>query len=283
MTIQQSRRTSSRSPPGPGSASSSASSFARRPRAPRRRLRPIRSCASRPTTRVTVIVKHLDKGQGIATGLSTLVAEELDADWRQMRAEFAPADASKYNNLLFGKVQGTGGSTSIANSFTQYRKAGAIARAMLVAAAAAAWGVPAAEIAVAQGVLTHKSGRSGTFGEFAERAAQARRAEGRPAQERGGLHLYRQEFQASRHRGQDHRPADLHPGHPSGRHGDGGDHPSAALRRRRDEDRHERGNVGQGLPGREDHSARRCGLRERDLAGVQGQGARQGRVGRSEG
>jgi len=125
-----------------------------------------------PDNTVTVIVKHLDKGQGVASGLSTLVAEELDADWSQIRAEFAPADASKYNNLLFGPFQGTGGSTSIANSFEQYRKAGAIARAMLVAAAAAAWGVPAAEIVVAQGVLSHKSGRSGTFGEFAEKAAE---------------------------------------------------------------------------------------------------------------
>jgi isoquinoline 1-oxidoreductase beta subunit len=51
-----------------------------------------------PDNTVTVLVKHLDKGQGVATGLSTLVAEELDADWKQMRAEFAPADASKYNN-----------------------------------------------------------------------------------------------------------------------------------------------------------------------------------------
>jgi len=123
-----------------------------------------------PDNTVTVVVKHLDKGQGIATGLSTLVAEELDADWRQMRAEFAPADASKYKNLFFG-VQGTGGSTSIANSFTQYRKAGAVARAMLVSAAAAAWDVPASEIVVSGGVLSHKSGRNGTFGEFAERAA----------------------------------------------------------------------------------------------------------------
>jgi isoquinoline 1-oxidoreductase beta subunit len=124
-----------------------------------------------PDDTVTVLIKHLDKGQGIATGLSTLVAEELDADWSQMRAEFAPADASKYNNLLFGPLQGTGGSTSIANSFLQYRKAGAIARLMLTQAAAAAWGVPVAEIAVARGALTHSSGRSGTLGEFAEKAA----------------------------------------------------------------------------------------------------------------
>ncbi len=172
MTIQQSRRTFIKIAAGTGVGLiigielSPTSARAAAPFAPNPFVR------IAPNNTVTVLVKHLDKGQGIATGLSTLVAEELDADWRQMRAEFAPADASKYNNLLFGKVQGTGGSTSIANSFMQYRKAGAIARAMLVAAAAAAWGVPAAEVAVAEGVLTHKSGRSGTFGEFAEKAAE---------------------------------------------------------------------------------------------------------------
>jgi len=124
-----------------------------------------------PDNTITVIVKHLDKGQGIATGLSTLVAEELDADWSQMRAEFAPADTPKYKNLLFG-IQGTGGSTSMANAFLQYRQAGAIARAMLVAAAASAWGVPAAEIAVASGAMSHASGHKGAFGEFAEAAAK---------------------------------------------------------------------------------------------------------------
>jgi isoquinoline 1-oxidoreductase subunit beta len=125
-----------------------------------------------PDNTVTVLVKHLDKGQGIATGLSTLVAEELDADWKQMRAEFAPADASKYNNLLFGPLQATGGSSSIANSFLQYRQAGAVARAMLIAAAAAAWGVPASEIVVAKGRLSHKSGKSGALGDFAEAASK---------------------------------------------------------------------------------------------------------------
>ena len=124
-----------------------------------------------PDNTVTVIVKHLDKGQGIATGLATLVAEELDADWKQMRAEFAPADNARYKNLFFG-AQGTGGSTSMANSFDQYRQAGAVARAMLVAAAAQAWGVPAAEIAIAAGTLSHASGKKGSLGEFADAAAK---------------------------------------------------------------------------------------------------------------
>ena len=121
---------------------------------------------------VTVIIKHLDKGQGVTTGLPTIVAEELDADWSQMRVEFAPADASRYNNLFFGPFQGTGGSTSIANSWTQLRQAAAGGRAMLVGATAAAWDVPAEEITVQRGKLRHAgSQKEATFGEMALRAA----------------------------------------------------------------------------------------------------------------
>ena len=100
---------------------------------------------------VTVVCKHHEMGQGNLTGLTSLVAEELDADWAQMRSEAAPSDASRYNNLDFGPMQGTGGSSAIANSYLQYRGAGAAARAMLVAAAADAWKVPAAEVTVVQG------------------------------------------------------------------------------------------------------------------------------------
>jgi isoquinoline 1-oxidoreductase beta subunit len=121
---------------------------------------------------VTVIVKHLEMGQGTYTGLPTLVAEELDADWAQIRVEGAPADASRYNNLFWGPAQGTGGSTAMANSYEQMRKAGASARAMLVAAAAERWQVPAAQIRVSQGLVTHASGKRARFGELAEAAAR---------------------------------------------------------------------------------------------------------------
>lgn len=122
---------------------------------------------------VTVMIKHLEFGQGTFTGLSTLVAEELDADWSQLRAEHAPADAARYNNLHFGPMQGTGGSNAIANSYDQLRKAGAAARHMLVNAAAESWQVRASEITVSNGVIHHDpSGRRGSFGEFAERAAR---------------------------------------------------------------------------------------------------------------
>jgi isoquinoline 1-oxidoreductase beta subunit len=122
-----------------------------------------------PDNTVTVVIKHLEMGEGTYTGLATLVAEELDADWSQMRAEGAPADADRYKNLAFG-IQGTGGSTAIANSYEQMRRAGATARAMLIAAAAQAWGVPAGELTVKKGSV-HGPGRRASFGELAERAA----------------------------------------------------------------------------------------------------------------
>jgi isoquinoline 1-oxidoreductase beta subunit len=120
---------------------------------------------------VTVLCKHIEFGQGPFTGMATLVAEELDADWAQMRAEHAPSNPALYKNLLFG-VQGTGGSSAIANSYEQMRKVGAAARAMLVAAAAAEWHVPASEITVDRGVIRHASGREGRFGAFADKANQ---------------------------------------------------------------------------------------------------------------
>jgi isoquinoline 1-oxidoreductase beta subunit len=121
---------------------------------------------------VTVLSKHIEFGQGPYTGLTTLVAEELDAAWSQMRAAAAPSNPELYKNLDFG-LQGTGGSTAIKNSYTQMRRAGAAAREMLVAAAAQAWGVPAGEIAVREGRIRHEaSGREAGFGAFAEAAAR---------------------------------------------------------------------------------------------------------------
>jgi len=122
---------------------------------------------------VTVLVKHVEMGQGTFTGLPTLVAEEMDADWSRIRVEAAPADAKLYNNLFFGAVQGTGASTSMANSFEQMRQAGAAARAMLVAAAAEQWAVPAEAITVEAGVVKHlPSKRQARFGQLAKAAAR---------------------------------------------------------------------------------------------------------------
>jgi isoquinoline 1-oxidoreductase beta subunit len=122
---------------------------------------------------ITILSKHVEMGQGAYTGLATIVAEELDADWKQVRVEGAPADASKYNNTMWGSFQGTGGSTAIANSFEQLTKAGATARALLVTAAAQRWKVPASEITISSGIVQHAvSGKSVRFGELVADAAK---------------------------------------------------------------------------------------------------------------
>lgn len=121
---------------------------------------------------VTVLSKHLEMGQGTYTGLATILADELDADWNTVRVEGAPADAKRYNNLFWGPAQGTGGSTAMANSWEQMRRAGAAGRAMLVSAAAIKWNVPAAEIMVRDSVVSHaKSKHRASFGELAVDAA----------------------------------------------------------------------------------------------------------------
>ncbi|MDB5712447.1 MAG: twin-arginine translocation pathway signal protein [Sphingomonas bacterium] len=122
-----------------------------------------------PDNTVTVIIKHIEMGQGPATGLTTIVADELDADWGQMRIAFAPANDPLYKNLAFGTM-GTGGSTAMSNSWMQLRNAGAAARAMLAQAAANRWKVPVAEVKVARGVVSHGAHRA-TFGALAANAA----------------------------------------------------------------------------------------------------------------
>ncbi|MGP6087868.1 molybdopterin cofactor-binding domain-containing protein [Antarctobacter jejuensis] len=119
---------------------------------------------------VTAIVKHFEMGQGPSTGLTTLIAEELGVTMDQIGFEFAPSNPELYNNLFFGPFQGTGGSTAMANSFMQYRNAGAAAREMLIKAAAEAWGVDAADLQIAEGVISG-AGQSAPIGEFVAAAA----------------------------------------------------------------------------------------------------------------
>ena len=118
---------------------------------------------------VTVIVKHFEMGQGTTTGLTTLVAEEMDLAWDKVLVAFAPSHKN-YINLAFGG-QGTGGSTAIANSFIQYRQAGAAARDMLVRAAAQAWKVEASAVSMSEGVLT-AGDKTGTISDFVNQAAK---------------------------------------------------------------------------------------------------------------
>jgi len=124
-----------------------------------------------PDNIVTIVSKHCEAGQGIHTGLATILAEELDADWAQVRVEPASANRTLYKNLQFGS-QATGGSNSIPNSWEQYRRAGATARAMLVSAAAKKWNVPEVELLADRGMIKHElSSRQTSFGELAEAAA----------------------------------------------------------------------------------------------------------------
>ena len=150
--------------------------------------------------RVTVMVPKSEMGQGVTTALAMLLADELDADWAQVHTEHPPLD-NIYNNIatvadglpfhpddhgalargaawMTAKamreigLQMTGGSSSIKDLWLPMREAGASARAMLVAAAANGWQVPAADCTVAAGVVRHAtSARQASFGELAERAA----------------------------------------------------------------------------------------------------------------
>ncbi len=119
---------------------------------------------------VIAIIKHFEKGQGPATGLSTLIAEELGVTMDQIGYEFAPSNPQVYNNLFFGPFQGTGGSTAMANSWMQYRTAGANAREMLIKAAADAWGVDASTLDIQAGMIVG-GGQSAPLGEFVAAAA----------------------------------------------------------------------------------------------------------------
>jgi len=119
---------------------------------------------------VTVIVNHSEMGQGIYTALPTILADELDADWTKVRFQSAPVDPV-YNHPAFG-TQATGGSSSTWASFDQFRKAGAMARAMLIAAAAQQWGVEAASCRTENGNVIHgASNQRLSYGQLAEKAA----------------------------------------------------------------------------------------------------------------
>jgi isoquinoline 1-oxidoreductase beta subunit len=121
-----------------------------------------------PDNSVTVMVNRLEFGQGVHTALPMVIADELDADWSQMRADLAPA-ADVYKDPAFG-MQITGGSGTIAHSFTQYREIGARARAMLVAAASKQWQVDPSQCRTEKGVVYGPAGQKATYGALADAA-----------------------------------------------------------------------------------------------------------------
>ena len=122
-----------------------------------------------PDDTVTILLKHSEMGQGVATSLAMVVAEELECDWTKVRSEQAPADLA-YAHTAYG-MQMTGGSTSTWESFDQLRTAGAMGRQMLIAAAAQRWNVPESECKAENGVVIHGSNRL-RYGELAAAAAR---------------------------------------------------------------------------------------------------------------
>ncbi|HEY1325332.1 MAG TPA: molybdopterin cofactor-binding domain-containing protein [Casimicrobiaceae bacterium] len=125
-----------------------------------------------PDDRVTIRIARSEMGQGSYTALAQLVAEELDCDWSKVSAEFASPNEHFRRNRIWGSMS-TGGSQGIRSSQDYLRKAGATAREMLVAAAAAQWKVAPEECGASNGTITHaQSGRKLRYGQVAAAAAK---------------------------------------------------------------------------------------------------------------
>jgi len=124
-----------------------------------------------PDDKVVIRIARSEMGQGTLTGLAQLVAEELNCDWNKVTWEYpTPAENLKRNRVW--KNFSTGGSRGIRESHQYVREGGAMAREMLIAAAAADWKVPASECTAANSVITHSSGKKTTYGAVAAAAAQ---------------------------------------------------------------------------------------------------------------
>ena len=118
-----------------------------------------------PDNIIKILCPNPEFGQNVMTSLPMIVAEELDADWKNVIVEMAPHDGVKYG------FQFTGGSNSVRAYWKPLRTAGASARQMLIEAAAQTWGVNPTEITTKAGVLSHPSGKSAKYGEMASKAA----------------------------------------------------------------------------------------------------------------
>ena len=118
-----------------------------------------------PEGKITIVVARSEMGQGVWTSLPMILAEELEADWKQISIEQAGA------STLFGD-QTTGGSASVRTTWDPMRRAGASAREMLISAAALEWGVPRASCKAQNSAVMHAdSNRRLTYGQLANRAA----------------------------------------------------------------------------------------------------------------
>ena len=124
-----------------------------------------------PDDSTTVRIARSEMGQGTLTGLAQLVADELDADWTTVRAEYVPPELNYAEHRAWGDMS-TGGSRGIRSSVQYVREGAAAARAMLIEAAAKRWGVPARECRAANSSVSHAaSNRSLRYGALATDAA----------------------------------------------------------------------------------------------------------------
>ena len=114
---------------------------------------------------VTITVARSEMGQGVLTSMPMIVAEELEANWKQVRVEQAVAHPSKYGSMS------TGGSFSVRGSWQNLRTAGATARELLIAAAAQQWGVQSSTCRAENGKVIHSSGKELSYGALASTAA----------------------------------------------------------------------------------------------------------------
>lgn len=131
-----------------------------------------------PDDHVVIRIARSEMGQGTLTALAQLVAEELDCDWTHVSTEFASPNEHIRRNRIWGSMS-TGGSMGVRSSQDYVRRAGASARAMLVAAASAQWQVPHAECSVERGVISHRTThRTLRYGQVAAAAARLKPPEG---------------------------------------------------------------------------------------------------------
>jgi isoquinoline 1-oxidoreductase beta subunit len=119
---------------------------------------------------ITVMVKHVEIGQGVTTSLPMILCEELECDWSKVGYELAPS-APEFAHTVFG-IQMTGGSTSVSESFDQLRTVGAQARTMLMQAAASQWRVKLAEVRAEKGFVVGPGGKKLSYGQLADAAGK---------------------------------------------------------------------------------------------------------------
>jgi len=126
----------------------------------------------KPDDTCVIRIARSEMGQGTLTGLAQLVAEELECDWKKVTTESITPGQNLARKRVWGEM-GTGGSRGIRTSQDYVRRGGAVARVMLLQAAAAEWNVPVAEVSVSDGVITHgASGRRTSYGKVADAAAK---------------------------------------------------------------------------------------------------------------